>query len=107
MKRRNLLKDGLTVLSALTALGVASCAKAFAANTEIQTTGNARFTRRHPTISGEQLPPPAPKLGDVIKENRPGCRSIFSYRLFDNVVTPQRGGSDWQLRFQVQFLFPK
>jgi hypothetical protein len=26
---------------------------------------------------------------------------------FDNVVTPNRGGPDWQLRFQVQFLFPK
>ena len=26
---------------------------------------------------------------------------------FDNVVTPHRGGPDWQLRFQVQFLFPK
>jgi hypothetical protein len=26
---------------------------------------------------------------------------------FDNVVTPERGGADWQLRFQVQFLFPK
>ena len=26
---------------------------------------------------------------------------------FDNVVTPNRGGPDWQPRFQVQFLFPK
>jgi hypothetical protein len=26
---------------------------------------------------------------------------------FDNVVTPNRSGPDWQLRFQVQFLFPK
>ena len=26
---------------------------------------------------------------------------------FDNVVTPNRSGADWQLRFQVQFLFPK
>jgi hypothetical protein len=24
-----------------------------------------------------------------------------------NVVKPQQGGADWQLRFQVQFLFPK
>jgi len=24
-----------------------------------------------------------------------------------NVVTPHQGGADWQLRFQVQFLFPK
>jgi hypothetical protein len=28
-------------------------------------------------------------------------------KAFDNVVTPQRGGADWQLRFQVQFLFAK
>jgi hypothetical protein len=26
---------------------------------------------------------------------------------FDNVVTPQQGGADWQLRFQVQLLFPR
>jgi len=26
---------------------------------------------------------------------------------FDNVVTPNRSGADWQLRFQVQLLFPK
>jgi hypothetical protein len=26
---------------------------------------------------------------------------------FDNVVTPNRSGADWQLRFQVQFLFPR
>jgi hypothetical protein len=25
---------------------------------------------------------------------------------YDNVVSPN-GGADWQLRFQVQFLFPK
>jgi hypothetical protein len=31
----------------------------------------------------------------------------FQLQAFDNVVTPQRGGADWQLRFQVQFLFPK
>ena len=24
-----------------------------------------------------------------------------------NVVTPQQGGAEWQLRFQAQFLFPK
>ena len=26
---------------------------------------------------------------------------------FDNVVRPRQGGADWQLRFQVQFLFPR
>jgi hypothetical protein len=26
---------------------------------------------------------------------------------FDNVLTPKRGGADWQLSFQVQFLFAK
>ena len=26
---------------------------------------------------------------------------------FSNVVKPQQGGADWQLRFQVQFLFPR
>ena len=31
----------------------------------------------------------------------------FQLQAFDNVVTPQRGGADWQLRFQVQLLFPR
>jgi len=26
---------------------------------------------------------------------------------YSNVVKPRQGGTDWQLRFQVQFLFPK
>jgi hypothetical protein len=26
---------------------------------------------------------------------------------FDNVVTPHQGGADWQLRFQMQLLFPR
>jgi hypothetical protein len=26
---------------------------------------------------------------------------------FDNVERPHQGGADWQLRFQVQFLFPR
>ncbi len=30
----------------------------------------------------------------------------FQIQAFDNVVTP-KNGADWQLRFQVQFLFPK
>ena len=29
-----------------------------------------------------------------------------SLQAYDNVVTPA-GGADWELRFQVQFLFPK
>ena len=31
----------------------------------------------------------------------------FELQAFDNVVTPKQGGADWQLRFQVQLLFPK
>jgi len=31
----------------------------------------------------------------------------FQLHEFDSVVTPHQGGADWQLRFQVQFLFPK
>jgi len=26
---------------------------------------------------------------------------------YSNVVKPRQGGADWQLRFQVQFPFPK
>jgi hypothetical protein len=31
----------------------------------------------------------------------------FQLQAFSNVVKPQQGGADWQLRFQVQFLFPR
>jgi hypothetical protein len=31
----------------------------------------------------------------------------FQLQAFDNVVTPNRSGADWQLRFQAQLLFPK
>ena len=31
----------------------------------------------------------------------------FQLQAFDNVVTPDRSGADWQLRFQAQLLFPK
>jgi hypothetical protein len=30
----------------------------------------------------------------------------MSLQAYDNVITPN-GGPDWQLRFQVQLLFPK
>ena len=30
----------------------------------------------------------------------------MSLQAYDNVITP-KGGADWQLRFQVQLLFPK
>ena len=31
----------------------------------------------------------------------------FQLQAFDNVVTPKQAGADWQLRFQMQFLFPR
>lgn len=31
----------------------------------------------------------------------------FQLQAFDNVVSPHQGGADWQLRFQVQLLFPR
>jgi hypothetical protein len=34
-------------------------------------------------------------------------RTAISLQAYANVVKPQQGGADWQLRFQVQFLFPK
>jgi hypothetical protein len=30
----------------------------------------------------------------------------MSLQAYDNVITPE-GGPDWQLRFQVQLLFPQ
>src|SRR5271165_3650988 len=44
-------------------------------------------------------------VGKIIKIDKLPINT--SLQAFRNVVTPNRGGADWQLRFQVQFLFPK
>ena len=44
-------------------------------------------------------------VGKIIKIDKLPINT--SLQAFRNVVTPHRGGADWQLRFQVQFLFPK
>ena len=44
-------------------------------------------------------------VGKILKIDKlPINTSLAAYC---NVVTPQHGGADWQLRFQMQFLFPK
>jgi arylsulfatase A-like enzyme len=65
MKRSNLMKYGLTGLTASVALmsTVAPSARA-----EIQTTGVIGAPDATTSISGGQLPPPDPKFGGVIKE---------------------------------------
>jgi hypothetical protein len=44
-------------------------------------------------------------VGKIIKFGKLSIST--SLQAYCNVVTPQRGGADWQLRFQMQFLFPK
>jgi len=44
-------------------------------------------------------------VGKIIKIDKLPINT--SLQAFCNVVTPQHSGADWQLRFQVQFLFPK
>jgi hypothetical protein len=44
-------------------------------------------------------------VGKIIKIDKLPINT--SLQAFCNVVSPHQGGADWQLRFQVQFLFPK
>ena len=44
-------------------------------------------------------------VGKIIKIDKLPIN--MQLQAFCNVVTPQHSGADWQLRFQVQFLFPK
>jgi hypothetical protein len=43
-------------------------------------------------------------VGKIVKLGKQPIN--LQLQAFDNVVTPQ-GGADWQLRFQMSFLFPK
>jgi hypothetical protein len=44
-------------------------------------------------------------VGKIVKLGRLPINVQLS--AYNNVVTPEAFGADWQLRFQVQFLFPK
>ena len=57
-----------------------------AAQTKIETTGAPGSPAATTTISGAQLPPPAPKFGGVIRENRAGSTPWWPPR-----VTPPKG----------------
>jgi arylsulfatase len=81
MKRSNLMRYGLTVLSASTALGVASCVTASAANTEVETTGTPGSPAATTTIGGKQLPPPDPKFGGVIKDDALTSKAWWAPRI--------------------------
>ena len=69
MKRRKLIKHGLTMLSASAVLGLSSCSTAPTGSAEIQTTGAAGSPNATTTISGRQLPAPDPRFDGVIKDN--------------------------------------
>ena len=76
MKRKQLFRYGLTALSASAALGLTSCTIDHTAGTSlhtggtpIETTGVIGSPDATTTISGKQLPPPAPKFGGVIKDD--------------------------------------
>jgi arylsulfatase A-like enzyme len=81
MKRSNLMRYGLTVLSASTALGVATGVAASAANTEIQTTGQPGAPDAATTVSGRQLPAPDPKFGGVIKNDALTSKAWWAPRI--------------------------
>ncbi|HTQ49155.1 MAG TPA: arylsulfatase [Candidatus Acidoferrales bacterium] len=81
MKRSNLLKYGLTALSATAALGLTSCATAPSASATIQTTGEPGSPSATTTITGQQLPAPDPQFGGVIKENAAQSKAWWAPRV--------------------------
>jgi arylsulfatase A-like enzyme len=81
MKRSNLSKYGLVVLSTSTALGVATGVAVSAANTEIQTTGEPGAPSATTTVSGRQLPAPDPKFGGVIKNDALTSKAWWAPRI--------------------------
>ena len=46
-------------------------------------------------------------IGKIFKFDHKFPPINLQLQAFDNVVRPHQGGADWQLRFQVQFLFPR
>ena len=46
-------------------------------------------------------------VGKILKFGDKSPPINLQLQAFDNVVRPHQGGADWQLRFQVQFLFPR
>src|SRR5208282_5871551 len=83
MKRSNLMRYGLTGLTASATLigAVAPSARA-----EIETTGVIGSPDATTTISGNQLPPPDPKFGGVIKE-----KAVDSKPWWPPRVVPPKG----------------
>jgi arylsulfatase len=83
MKRSNLMRYGLTGLTASVALmsTVAPSARA-----EIQTTGEPGSPSATTTIDGKQLPPPDPKFGGVIKNDALQSKAWWAPR----VVPPKQ-----------------
>jgi len=94
MKRINLIRYGLTGLTASAALGLTSCATApssaggngATSTAQIQTTGEPGSPSATTTISGKQLPPPDPKFGGVINENAAQSKAWWAPR-----VVPPKG----------------
>ena len=83
MKRSNLMRYGLT---GLTASATLMGAVAPSARAEIQTTGVIGAPDATTTISGKQLPPPDPKFGGVIKEKATDSKPWWPPR-----VVPPKG----------------
>jgi len=83
MKRSNLMRYGLTGLTASVTL-LSTVAPSVRA--EIQTTGEPGSPSATTTISGKQLPPPDPKFGGVIKEDALTSKAWWAPR----VVPPKQ-----------------
>ena len=80
MKRKDLMRYGITVLSASAMLGITSCSTA-PTGSPIETTGTAGSPGATTTISGKQLPAPDPKFGGVIKDGALQSKAWWAPRI--------------------------
>ena len=80
MKRCDLMKYGITLLTTSVALGLTSCSTA-PTGTPIETTGTPGSPSATTTISGLQLPAPDPKFGGVINNGALQSKAWWAPRI--------------------------
>ena len=81
MKRCDLMKYGITLLTTSVALGLTSCSTAPNRGTPIETTGTPGSPSATTTISGLQLPAPDPKFGGVINNGALQSKAWWAPRI--------------------------
>ena len=81
MKRSDLMRYGITVLTTSAMLGMTACSTARNGGTPIETTGTLGSPGATTTISGKELPAPDPKFGGVIKNDALQSKAWWAPRI--------------------------